>query len=39
MLIFCPNVNVINETKNLLSSKFYMNDLGEANVIFGVKIK
>ena len=22
MLIFCPNVNVINETKNLLFSKF-----------------
>ena len=30
MLIFGPNVNVINETKNFLSSKFEMKDLGEA---------
>ena len=39
MLIFGPNVNVINETKNFLSSKFEMKDLGEADVILGVKIK
>ena len=29
MLIFGPNVNVINETKNLLSSKFEIKILGE----------
>ena len=39
MLIFVPNVNVINEIKNFLSSKFEMKDLGEADVILGVKIK
>lgn len=39
ILIFGPNVNVINETKNFLSSKFEMKDLGEADVILGVKIK
>ena len=39
MLIFGHNVNVINETKNILSSKFEMKDLGEADVISGVKIK
>ena len=30
MLIFGPNVNVINETKNFLSSKLERKDLGEA---------
>ena len=30
MLIFGPNANVINETKNFLSSKFEMKDFGEA---------
>ncbi|XP_070016997.1 secreted RxLR effector protein 161-like [Nicotiana sylvestris] len=39
ILIFGPNVNVINETKNFLSSKFEMKDLGEVDVILGVKIK
>ena len=39
MLIFGPYVNVINKTKNFLSSKFEMKDLGEADVISGVKIK
>ena len=39
MLIFGPNVNVINETKIFLSSKFEMKDLGEADVILRVKIK
>ena len=33
MLIFAPNVNVINETKNFLYSKFEIKDLGEADVI------
>ncbi|XP_075088082.1 secreted RxLR effector protein 161-like [Nicotiana tabacum] len=35
MLIFGPNVNVVNETKNFLSSKFEMKDLEEADVILG----
>ncbi|XP_075074780.1 uncharacterized protein LOC142162334 [Nicotiana tabacum] len=39
MLIFGPNVNVVNETKKFLSYKFEMKDLGEADVILGVKIK
>ena len=39
MLIFGPNVNVVNETKKFLFSKFEMKDLGEANVILGIKIK
>ncbi|XP_075077172.1 uncharacterized protein LOC142163917 [Nicotiana tabacum] len=39
MLIFGPNVNVVNETKNFLSSKFEMKDLEEVDVILGIKIK
>ncbi|XP_070007571.1 uncharacterized protein LOC142165387 [Nicotiana tabacum] len=39
MLIFGPNVNVVNATKNFLSSKFEMKNLGEADVILGIKIK
>ncbi|XP_070050486.1 secreted RxLR effector protein 161-like [Nicotiana tomentosiformis] len=39
MLIFGPNVNVVNETKNFLSSKFEIKNLGEADVILGIKIK
>ena len=39
MSIFGPNVNVVNETKNFLSSKFEMKDLGEVDVILGIKIK
>ena len=39
MLIFDPDMNVINETKNFLSSIFEMKDLREADVILGVTIK
>ncbi|XP_070008283.1 uncharacterized protein [Nicotiana sylvestris] len=39
MLIFGPNLDIVNETKNLLSSKFEMKDLEEAYVILGTKIK
>ncbi|KAK4404061.1 Retrovirus-related Pol polyprotein from transposon TNT 1-94 [Sesamum angolense] len=39
MLIFGSNLQVINETKKFLSSQFDMKDLGEADVILGVKIR
>ena len=39
MLIFCSNLEVINNTKMFLSSSFDMKDLGEADVILGVKIR
>ena len=38
LLIFGSNVNVIGETKNILRSHFDMKDLGEANLILGIKI-
>ena len=38
MLIFCSNMHVINETKNMLKSHFDMKDLGETNFILGMKI-
>ena len=38
MLIFGASMNVINETKNFLASNFDMKDMGEANVILGIKI-
>ena len=38
MLIFGTHLNVINTTKQFLSSQFDMKDLGEANVILGVKV-
>ncbi len=38
LLIFCSNMHVIEETKNVLKSNFDMKDLGEANVILGMKI-
>ena len=38
MLIFGANVSIINEAKRLLSSLFEMKDLGEANVILGIKL-
>ena len=37
MLILSPSINVINETKMLLASNFDMKDMGEANVILGIK--
>ncbi|KAL0286293.1 UNVERIFIED_CONTAM: Retrovirus-related Pol polyprotein from transposon TNT 1-94 [Sesamum radiatum] len=39
MLIFGSNLQVINETKSFLNSQFDMKDLGEADVILGVKIR
>ena len=38
MLIFGSNLNVVIKTKEFLSSQFEMKDLGEANVILGVKV-
>ena len=38
MLILGTNIDVINETKQFLSSKFDMKDLGEANLILGIKL-
>lgn len=38
MLILGTHLDVINQTKDFLSSKFEMKDLGEADVILGVKI-
>ena len=38
MLIFGPDEKVMKNTKNFLSSKFDMKDLGEADLILGMKI-
>jgi len=38
MLIFGTNVSVVHEAKRLLSSLFEMKDLGEADVILGIKL-
>ena len=38
MLIFSPNIEPINKTKNFLSTKFEMTDLGEVDVILRVKV-
>nr|GEU69216.1 hypothetical protein [Tanacetum cinerariifolium] len=39
MLIFETGQNQVDETKKFLSSRFSMKDMGEANVILGIKIK
>ncbi|KAJ9556386.1 hypothetical protein OSB04_011000 [Centaurea solstitialis] len=39
MLIFGTDQLQVDETKSLLSSKFAMKDLGEADVILGIRIK
>ncbi|GKE83642.1 zinc finger, CCHC-type containing protein [Tanacetum coccineum] len=39
MLIFGTNQNQVDKTKKFLSSKFWMKDMGEADVILGIKIK
>ncbi|XP_021766612.1 uncharacterized protein LOC110731072 [Chenopodium quinoa] len=39
MLIFGTDLDRVNETKQFLSSNFEMKDMGEADVILGVKIK
>jgi hypothetical protein len=38
MLIFGSNIHVVNDVKSLLCSNFDMKDLGEADVILGIKI-
>ncbi|KAA0060459.1 hypothetical protein IC582_014232 [Cucumis melo] len=38
MLIFGSNLHVINDVKSMLSVNFDMKDLGEADVILGIKI-
>ncbi|KAK3016990.1 hypothetical protein RJ639_005355 [Escallonia herrerae] len=38
MLIFGTDIDKINEAKNFLTSNFSMKDLGEADVILGIKI-
>nr|GEW90608.1 zinc finger, CCHC-type [Tanacetum cinerariifolium] len=39
MLIFETDQNQVDKTKKFLSSRFSMKDIGEANVILGIKIK
>jgi len=39
MLIFGMNIDIVNDTKKFLSTQFEMKDIGEADVILGVKIK
>ncbi|CAM8988603.1 unnamed protein product [Rhodiola kirilowii] len=39
MLIFGTNIKCINHTKEFLSSKFSMKDMGEAKVILGIRIE
>ena len=38
LLIFGTSHNVVHDTKSFLASKFDMKDLGETNVILGIKI-
>ena len=38
MLIFGSSMNIVHSTKNFLTSKFDMKDMGEASVILGIKI-
>ena len=38
MLIFGTNLKQVEDTKNFLSNNFAMKDMGEANVILGIKI-
>nr|GEX94061.1 zinc finger, CCHC-type [Tanacetum cinerariifolium] len=39
MLIFGSDQNQVDKTKKFLSSRFSMKDMGEVDVIFGIKIK
>ncbi|GJW02392.1 zinc finger, CCHC-type containing protein [Tanacetum coccineum] len=39
MLIYGTDQNQVDKTKKFLSSRFSMKDMGEANVILGIKIK
>ena len=36
---FCPKINVIDESKNFLSTKFGMENQYDVDVILGIKIK
>jgi hypothetical protein len=38
ILIFCNDVNIIEEVKYSLCGNFEINDLGEANVVLNIKI-
>ncbi|KAA0066068.1 Retrovirus-related Pol polyprotein from transposon TNT 1-94 [Cucumis melo var. makuwa] len=38
MLIFGSNLHIINDVKSMLSANFDMKDLGEADVILGIRI-
>jgi len=38
MLIFGSNLHIINDVKSMLNANFDMKDLGEADVILGIKI-
>ena len=38
MLIFGTCINIVSKTKLFLESRFEMKDMGEANVILGVKV-
>ena len=38
MLILSHCMEMINETKRMLASNFDMKDMGEANVIIGIKV-
>ena len=39
MLIFGTNLEIIESTKQFLSSNFQMKDMGSADVILGIRIK
>jgi len=38
MLIFGTGLERVEKTKNFLSSKFSMKDMGEADIILGIKL-
>ena len=38
ILLFGNNLRIVNETKSFLSKKFEMKDMGEANVILGLRL-
>ena len=38
ILLFDNNLEIVNETKSFLSKKFKMKDMGEANVILGLRL-
>ena len=38
MLIFCSNLDIVQNTNSFLASKFDMKEMGKASVILGVKV-